>query len=144
VHVHNARVTGQVADSVELDGQAYGIAGVRAVRCLIRRASHQAGRDQYQYGLLAWPHLLVPGRGQLAASGQACGGLGHQGRGRKLGAGDRLFGVRVRADDSETRPGCEVSAIDLPGRSPAGCCWGRRFIRAAYVHMDFHRRLDVP
>jgi len=29
VDVHNASVTGQVADSVELDGQAYGIAGVR-------------------------------------------------------------------------------------------------------------------
>jgi hypothetical protein len=29
VHVHNASVTGQVADSVELGGQAYGIAGAR-------------------------------------------------------------------------------------------------------------------
>ena len=29
MQVHNASVTGQVADRVELDGQAYGIAGVR-------------------------------------------------------------------------------------------------------------------
>jgi hypothetical protein len=137
VHVHNASVTAQVADSVELDGQDYSIAGVRGGPLF------DPGEHRIKPGMIStacWRGYICWYRVEDSSLHlvRLVVGSGTKVGGRKLGADDRLLGVRLRAGDSWTGPGWEVSGIDLPVPFTGGLLLGRRFIQAAYVHMGFH------
>jgi hypothetical protein len=137
VLVHNAGVTAQAADTVELDGQSYSIAGIQGTPlfdpadCRIKPAMISTACWR---GYLCWYQVsggslrlvrLVIGAGSTAA-------------GRTVELGSALLGRPVVPGPSWTGPGWQADGLDVPVSFTGGLLLGQGFIRSTYVHMGFH------
>lgn len=133
--VDNAGMTAQVADTVELEGREYSIAGVRGGPLF------DPGQHRIKPGVIGtacWrgyicSYLVDDGLLHLV---KLVVGSGTKVAGRTLDAEGRLLGGRLKPAESWT--GWEVTGIDLPVPLTGGLLLGRRFIQATYVHMGFH------
>jgi hypothetical protein len=135
--VHNADVTAQVADSVELGGQAYAIAGVRGGP-LFDPEHHRIKPAMISTacwrGYLCW-YRVDGGSLRLV---RLVIGSGSKVAGRKVSPARALLGSTLVLGPSWTGPGWEAAGLDVPVPFSGGLLLGQGFIRSTYVHMGFH------
>jgi hypothetical protein len=135
--VHNAGVTAQLADSVELDGRMYSVAGVRGgplfdpaahrlKPAMISTACWRGYICSYEVidGSLRLVRLVIGSRSRMA--------------GRRVSSSTSLLGRAFAPSSAWTGPGWEVAGLDVPVPITGGLLLGQGFISSTYVHMGFH------
>ena len=135
--VHNAGVTAQVADNVELDGQKYDLAGVRGGP-LFDPAAHRikpgAMSTACWRGYICWYAVMDSSlRLERLVIGDGSRIAGH-----KVSSSTTLLGSAFAPSSSWTGHGWEVAGLDTLIPITGSLLLGQGFIQSTYVHMGFH------